>query len=61
MASKDFLDELIEESTKRNPEFPSMVDAAYERRRQARKAAAKEKKSEPAGAFRSERLEDEHR
>lgn len=41
MAEKDFLDELIEESTERNPEFPSMVDEAYERRRRARKRTAK--------------------
>lgn len=33
MAEKDFLDELIAESTRKNPSFPAMVDAAYERRR----------------------------
>jgi len=33
MAQADFLDELISERAKRNPEFPSMVDAASRRRR----------------------------
>ena len=33
MAKKDFLDELIAESTRNNPSFPGMVDAASERRR----------------------------
>ena len=29
---KDFLDEIIEEFTKRNPEFPSLMEEARERR-----------------------------
>jgi len=33
MSGSDFLDEIIEESTKKNPEFPELVDAAYGRRR----------------------------
>jgi len=32
MAERDFLDEVIEERTARNPEFPQMVDAAARRR-----------------------------
>lgn len=33
MPSKDFLDEIIEERTAQNPEFPQMVEAALRRRR----------------------------
>ena len=33
MASKDFLDEMIAERTKANPEFPVLLDAAMRRRR----------------------------
>jgi hypothetical protein len=33
MPGRDFLDEVVEERTARNPEFPAMVEAA-ERRRQ---------------------------
>ena len=29
---QDFLDEMIEESTKRNPEFPSLMEEARDRR-----------------------------
>ena len=29
MSGSGFLDEIIEESTKKNPEFPELVDAAY--------------------------------
>lgn len=32
MTEKDFLDELIEEGTARNPDFPKMVEAAARRR-----------------------------
>lgn len=32
MASKDFLDEMIAERTKANPEFPALLDAATRRR-----------------------------
>lgn len=33
MAPKDFLDEMIVERTKANPEFPELLDAAVRRRR----------------------------
>jgi hypothetical protein len=29
---QDFLDEMIEESTKKNPEFPSLMEEARQRR-----------------------------
>lgn len=29
---RDFLDEMIEESTKRNPEFPALMEEARQRR-----------------------------
>lgn len=45
MASKDFLDEIIEESTKRNPKFPEMLEAAQERRRLLRELAARREKA----------------
>lgn len=45
MAKKDFLDEIIEESTKRNPKFPEMLEAAQERRRLLRELAAKREKA----------------
>lgn len=32
MATKDFLDEMIAERTKANPEFPALLDAAVRRR-----------------------------
>jgi transcriptional regulator with XRE-family HTH domain len=32
MSTKDFLDELIEEGTARNPDFPKLVEAAERRR-----------------------------
>ena len=32
MASKDFLDEMVAERTKANPEFPALLDAAMRRR-----------------------------
>ncbi len=37
---QDFLDEMIEESTKRNPEFPSLMEEARERRALLSKLAA---------------------
>jgi hypothetical protein len=40
MAKKDFLDEIIEERTERNPEFPQLVEAAARRREFLRKLAA---------------------
>lgn len=45
MARKDFLDEIIEESTKRNPKFPEMLEAAQERRRLLRELAARREKA----------------
>lgn len=45
MAKKDFLDEIIEESTKRNPKFPEMLEAAQERRRLLRELAARREKA----------------
>ncbi|MGH2754173.1 MAG: helix-turn-helix domain-containing protein [Actinomycetota bacterium] len=45
MAKKDFLDEIIEESTKKNPRFPEMVDAAYRRRVLLRELAAKRERA----------------
>ena len=33
---EDFLDELIAESTKQDPEFPKLMEAAAQRRREAR-------------------------
>jgi hypothetical protein len=32
MPNRDFLDEVIDERTRRNPEFPALVDAAQRRR-----------------------------
>jgi DNA-binding XRE family transcriptional regulator len=37
---QDFLDEMIEESTKRNPEFPSLMEEARQRRLLLKKLAA---------------------
>jgi ribosome-binding protein aMBF1 (putative translation factor) len=45
MAKKDFLDEIIEESTKRNPKFPEILEAAQERRRLLRELAARREKA----------------
>jgi DNA-binding XRE family transcriptional regulator len=38
--SQDFLDEMIEESTKRNPEFPALMEEARQRRALMKKLAA---------------------
>jgi predicted transcriptional regulator len=43
MAEKDFLDEVVEERTARNPEFPQMADAAA-RRRQLLSALAEKRR-----------------
>jgi DNA-binding transcriptional regulator YiaG len=44
--AKDFLAEIVSERTRRNPEFPKLVEEAEERRRFARKLAAiREKQS----------------
>lgn len=45
MPNKDFLDEIIEESAKKNPRFPEMVEAAYRRRVLLRELAAKREKA----------------
>jgi DNA-binding XRE family transcriptional regulator len=45
MAKKDFLDEIIKESTKKNPKFPEMLEAARERRRLLRELAARREKA----------------
>jgi ribosome-binding protein aMBF1 (putative translation factor) len=46
MAAKDFLAEIVDERTRRNPAFPKLVAEAEVRRKLARKlAAAREKKS----------------
>ena len=37
---KDFLDEIVEERTQRNPDFPDLVDAALRRRQLLRELAA---------------------
>ncbi len=37
---QDFLDEMIEESTKKNPEFPSLMEEARQRRLLLKKLAA---------------------
>ncbi len=42
MPKRDFLDEVIEERTGRNPEFPSLVEAA-ERRRELLRRLARER------------------
>jgi DNA-binding XRE family transcriptional regulator len=39
--SKDFLDEIIEERTRGNPDFPEMVDAALRARRLLRQLATR--------------------
>src|SRR5438309_318327 len=38
--TKDFLDELIEERTQHNPEFPALVEAALRRRQLLRELTA---------------------
>jgi DNA-binding XRE family transcriptional regulator len=38
--SQDFLDEMIEESTERNPEFPALMEEARQRRALVEKLAA---------------------
>ena len=44
--SRDFVDEIVGERTRHNPEFPRLVAEAEARRRLARKlAAAREKKA----------------
>ena len=44
--AKDFLKEIVDERTRRNPEFPSLVAEAEARRKLARKLTAlREKKS----------------
>ncbi|MGH2746527.1 MAG: helix-turn-helix domain-containing protein [Actinomycetota bacterium] len=45
MAKKDFLDELIDEGTKRDPRFSDMVENAYQRRRLLRELASKRERA----------------
>lgn len=45
MPQKDFLDEIIEESTKEDPSFPDMVEAAYQRRILLRELAEKRERA----------------
>ncbi len=48
---RDFLDEIIEESTRRDPEFPRLMKEAEVRHKNARRlAAAREKKGLSQGA-----------
>ncbi|HEV2656504.1 MAG TPA: hypothetical protein VGU68_15095 [Ktedonobacteraceae bacterium] len=55
---QDFLDEMIEESTKKNPEFPSLIEEARQRRLlQAANVLAYEKRN-PSGAFPMSKDED---
>ena len=46
MAERDFLDEVIEERTKKNPEFPELVAAASRRRKLMRAIAEGRQASE---------------
>lgn len=46
MTNPDFLDELIDERTDRNPGFPAMVDAAARRRRLLAELAARRRAEE---------------
>lgn len=43
MAGKDFLDEIIDERTTANPEFPALLDAAIRRRKLLEQLTAKRK------------------
>lgn len=45
MSKKDFLDEIIQEGTKKDPRFPKMVEAAYRRRVLLRELAAKRERA----------------
>lgn len=42
--ARDFLDEMIEVGTRKNPKFPQMVDDAEARRKTARELAARREK-----------------
>jgi len=41
MKSKDFVNEMVTQRTRRNPDFPDLVDDALRRREMAHKLAAK--------------------
>ncbi len=41
MMPKDFLDEIVDERTKRNPDFPELVQAALRRRQLLRELATR--------------------
>ncbi len=45
MPKKDFLEEIIEEGTKKDPRFPEMVEAAYRRRVLLRELAEKRERA----------------
>lgn len=44
-SNRDFLDEIIAERTKKNPEFPKLVEAALQRRRLLRALAQEREKA----------------
>jgi len=46
MAERDFLDEMIDERTVRNPEFPRLIDAARRRRELLRALAEQREEQE---------------
>lgn len=46
MAERDFLDEMIAKRTKRNPEFPGLLDAARRRRELLRALAERREEQE---------------
>lgn len=46
MTEKDFLDEIVDERTAENPEFPQLVDAAQRRRELLRALAQKRQEEE---------------
>lgn len=47
---RDFLDEIVEERTKQNPEFPRMVEAASRRRRLIRELTERRERSQTSVA-----------
>ena len=55
---EDFLEELIAESTKRDPEFPKLVEEALQRRREAR-ARGEDPNDLPPAEEAAEEAEDE--
>ena len=41
---RDFLDEMVDESTKENPRFPQLLEAAYEQRKLGRELAERRRR-----------------